>query len=159
LLIKFVRDQFPRARFQRIYDAATDGWKAKDFHRCCDKKGWTLTIVETTEDFIFGGFTTAEWESSFIRKSDPHSFLFSVNEGSKYPITSGDRTTAIQCWSDYCAVFGANELFIYSDSNDNTDSFCKANGDSFKLPADKGKEDPSINRGEWRFQLKQFEVY
>jgi hypothetical protein len=61
MVIKFVRDQYPQARFQRIYDAAIDGWKAKDFHRCCDKKGWTLTIVETTKDFIFGGFTTAEW--------------------------------------------------------------------------------------------------
>jgi hypothetical protein len=114
LLIKFVRDQFPRARFQRIYDAATDGWKAKDFHRCCDKKGWTLTIVETTEDFIFGGFTTAEWESApylGIDKPCPHSFLFSVNEGSKYPITSGD-TEAIQCRSSRCAIFGAAELVI-----------------------------------------------
>ena len=92
MVIKFVRDQFPRARFQRIYDAATHGWKANDFHRQCDKKGWTLTIFETTEDFIFGGFTTAEWESlpfPGILKPCPHSFLFSVNEGSKYPITRG----------------------------------------------------------------------
>jgi hypothetical protein len=57
---KFVRDQYPQARFQRIYDATTDGWGADDFHRCCDDKGWTLTIVETTKDFIFGGFTTAD---------------------------------------------------------------------------------------------------
>ena len=78
--MKFVRDQYPQARFQRIFDAATDGWKKSDFHRCCDKKGWTLTIVETTKNFIFGGFTTAEWESSgYITKPDPHSFLFSVN--------------------------------------------------------------------------------
>jgi hypothetical protein len=63
MVIKFVRDLYPQARFNRIYDAATDGWGAKDFHRCCDKRGWTLTIVETTKDFIFGGFTTAEWES------------------------------------------------------------------------------------------------
>jgi hypothetical protein len=100
MVFKFVRDQYPKARFQRIFDAATDGWGAKDFHRQCDKKGWTLTVAETTKDFIFGGFTTAEWESSWppITKPCPHSFLFSVNEGSKYPITSGD-TTAIACWS------------------------------------------------------------
>jgi hypothetical protein len=93
----------------RIYDAETDGWKAKDFHRCCDKAGWTLTIVETTKGFIFGGFTTAEWESTEINKHCAHSFLFSVNEGSKYPIASGD-TTAIWCYSDYCVVFGGGEL-------------------------------------------------
>jgi hypothetical protein len=160
LILKFVRDQFPQATFQRIYDATTDGWKSDDFHRCCDGKGWTLTVAETTNDFIFGGFTTAEWESSGIRKPCPHSFLFSVNEGSKYPITSGDRK-AIRCDSDWCAMFGMDgvELFIASDSNNNTDSYCNANNPSFKLPAAKGSYHPSINGGEFRFQLKQFEVY
>jgi uncharacterized protein (DUF2384 family) len=33
MIIKFVQDQFPKARFQKIYDAATDGWGANDFHR------------------------------------------------------------------------------------------------------------------------------
>jgi hypothetical protein len=62
MVIQFVRHNYPQARFQRIYDAAIDGWREYDFHRCCDKKGWTLTIVETTKDFIFGAFTTAELE-------------------------------------------------------------------------------------------------
>ena len=63
MVIYFVRDQYPQARFRKIFDATTDGWTAKDFHRICDKKGWTLTFVETTKNFIFGGFTTAEWET------------------------------------------------------------------------------------------------
>jgi hypothetical protein len=117
-----------------------------------------LTIVETTKGFIFGGFTTAEWESKFINKPCPHSFLFSVNEGSKYPITIGDRT-AIVCWGGWCAVFGWGELRIYSDSNNNTSSNCIANCASFKLPAAKGSRYPSINGGESNFQLKKFEVY
>ena len=162
LILKFVRDQFPQATFQRIYDATTDGWKSDDFHRCCDGKGWTLTIAETTEDFIFGGFTTAEWESQPswppIPKRCPHSFLFSVNEGSKYPVTSEDKR-AIDCLSDWCAAFGWNDLVIKSDSNDNTKSWCNANHESFQLPAAKGSEYPSINGGEKNFQLKQFEVY
>ena len=158
LILKFVRDQFPQATFQRIYDATTDGWKSDDFHRCCDGKGWTLTVAETTNDFIFGGFTTAEWESGWTSKACPHSFLFSVNEGSKYPITSGDGK-AIECRSDGCAVFGWLELGIQSDSNNNTDSYCNANRASFKLPAAKVSEDPSINGGDHNFQLKQFEVY
>jgi hypothetical protein len=169
MVLQFVREQYPRARFQRIYDATTDGWHADDFHRCCDKKGWTLTIVKTTKKFvlfgssyIFGGFTTAEWESpySYIRKPCPHSFLFSVNEGSKYPITSGD-TKAIWCYRDCCAGFGTggNELCIWTDSNNNTLSYCNANGASFNLPAAKGSKEPSINGGEHSFKLKQFEVY
>ena len=149
MVIKFVRDQYPRARFQRIYDAATDGWGAQDFHRRSDKKGWTLTIVETTKDFIFGGFTTAEWESRWFfvhLKPCPHSFLFSVNEGSKYPMTRGG-TDAIVCWSSYCAVFGNWELLISSDSNSNTGSWCRANFACYKLPAANGSRYPSMNGG------------
>jgi len=109
MVLNFVRDHYPQAIFLRIYDATTDGWKNTDFHRCCDKKGWSLIIVETTKDFIFGGFTTVEWKSpppsTGISKPDHLSFLFSVNEGSKYPIT-GEDAEAIGCNSGYCAAFG-----------------------------------------------------
>ena len=108
-VMKFVKEQYPRARFKKIYDASIDGWKANDFHRCCDKQGWTLTIVETTKDFIFGGFTTAEWESSDSCKYSPQSFLFSVNEGRKYPLIEG-RDHAICCYRDWCATFGDLEI-------------------------------------------------
>ena len=153
MVLKFVRDRFPQAIFLKIYDAATDGWGAKDFHRYCDKRGWTLTIVETTKDFIFGGFTTEQWESPWLvlkSKRDPYSFLFSVNEGSKYPIMSVD-TKAIICHSDWSACFGWSELGIFSASNKNTHSYCYANYASFKLPAAKGSEYPSITGGEFHF--------
>ena len=82
-----------------------------------------------------------------------------MNEGSKYPITSGDRR-AIICDSDVCAAFGwRHDLVIYSDSNENKHSYCNANRDSFKLPPAMRCVYPSINGGERDFQLKQFEVY
>ena len=81
-----------------------------------------------------------------------------MNEGSKYPITSGG-TRAIWSGSGWCAGFGWGELVIASDSNTRTDSFCQANKDSFKLPAAKGSQYPLINGGDRNFQLKQFEVY
>ena len=45
MIMNFVRDLYPQARFERIYDASTHGWKEKNFHELCDKKGWTLTLV------------------------------------------------------------------------------------------------------------------
>jgi hypothetical protein len=165
MVIKFVREKFANAGFLRIYDAASDGWKDKDFHKCCDKKGWTLTIVETTKGFIFGGFTTAEWETpswynSDISKPSPHSFLFSVNEGTKYPIAGGDRG-AIECFKGWCAMFGTSgscDLVIKSQANTSI-SFCNANMPSFKLPAAEGSLNASMNGGENVFLLKKFEVY
>jgi hypothetical protein len=168
MVMKFVRDKYPQARFERIYDANTHGWEPYNFHDCCDKKGWTLTIVLTTDDFIFGGFTTAEWESppdvDNIYKRDSHSFLFSVNEGSKYPITGRDRD-AINCDSGYCPVFGREscDLGISSDSNKNTNSGCFANQPCFNLPPAKGEGceeySSSINGGKVDFRSKEFEVF
>ena len=76
-------------------------------------------------------------------------------EGSIYPITSGERD-AIYCRRECCAVFGGSggfELGIDNDSNKKISSYCKANGNSFKLTAAKESEFPSINGGEKYFQL------
>ena len=62
--MKFVRDLYPNAIFNRVYNAQEHGWGSYDFHRCCNKKGWTLVILKTTKGYIFGGFTTLDWESS-----------------------------------------------------------------------------------------------
>jgi hypothetical protein len=114
-------------------------------------------VVETTKGFIFGGFTTTDWDSQFPGVDHPshHAFLFSVNEGRKHPITGADRS-AISCNSDFCALFGTegNELVIWSDANCNTDSYCLAKNPSFNLPSPKGKEGPSMNGGEEDFKVK-----
>jgi hypothetical protein len=91
--------------------------------------------------------------------------MFSVNEGSKYPITGGDRK-AIECWDGFCALFGTGgscDLVIHSDSNINYDSGCYAQEPSFNLPPAKGegceKKSSSINGGKVRFKSKEFEVF
>jgi hypothetical protein len=82
-----------------------------------------------------------------------------VNEGSKYPITIEDRETISCPRAFFCAtMFGKGDLGIYSDSNNNTKSYCHADG-SFKLPKAEGSLYPSINGGKRYFKLKKFEVY
>jgi hypothetical protein len=98
-------------------------------------------------------------------KHDPRSFLFSVNEGSKYPVTAGGESNAIRCDSGYCALFGTGgwDIWISSESNNNTSSGCRAIMPSFKLPAAKGKgcenDSSIINGGKYRFKSKEFEVF
>lgn len=45
-----------------LYRGSRDGFEVSDFHRCCDHKGPTFTIIEDTNECIFGGFTTQNWE-------------------------------------------------------------------------------------------------
>ena len=43
---------------QMIYNAREDGWKAKDFHKKCDRKGPTVSITKVKDGPCIGGFTT-----------------------------------------------------------------------------------------------------
>lgn len=140
-----IRDQYPQARLELIYDANKHGWKASNFHECCKKKGWTLTIVETINGYLFGGFTTAELDyqpgRKCIFKPDPAAFLFSVNQNTKYPI-KGQNLDAILCSDQNCIMFGAFgkiDMSISSESNTNSSSTCTANtNSSFELPLGNG---------------------
>ena len=63
-----------------LYKGSRDGDRAKTFHEKCDYKGPTLTLVKTTTNFFFGGFTQEDWESIGKSKSSPCSFLFSLEK-------------------------------------------------------------------------------
>ena len=47
-----------------LYRGSRDGFKASDFHRLCDNKGETLVIIKSTDNYIFGGYTSINWEST-----------------------------------------------------------------------------------------------
>ena len=46
----------------RCWRAKTDGWAASTFHRNCDGKGPTVTIIKVGS-YIFGGYTDLSWSS------------------------------------------------------------------------------------------------
>ena len=99
-----------------------------------------------------------------ISKPDSCSFLFSVNEDCKYPISGRDRE-AIVCNSNYCAPFGKDgrDLEIRSETNNKDFGRCLANMPSFNLPPAQGyaseKGSSSINGGKINFRSKEFEVF
>lgn len=45
-----------------IYRASRNGWAAANFHSCCDRKRPTVTIIRSTNSYIFGGYTEQQWE-------------------------------------------------------------------------------------------------
>jgi hypothetical protein len=99
--------------FELLYRATRDGFGSKNFHSKCDGKSNTLTIFKTTgTSFIFGGYTTASWESCEPGKykSDPNAFLFSLTNGDNKPcklkIDKSDHAKAIYCGSNCGPSFG-----------------------------------------------------
>lgn len=69
-----------------IYRGSTHGFGAKDFHNQCDGKSKTLTIIKTTQSYIFGGYTSLQWDSISYWQLDPDSFIFSLVNKENTPI-------------------------------------------------------------------------
>jgi len=69
-----------------LYRASCDGWKANDFHRKCDSKGATLTIVTTKEGYVFGGYSDHSWCPGTYQSSN-EAFLFSIRCHADLPPT------------------------------------------------------------------------
>ncbi len=46
-----------------LFRASLHGFSASSFHRRCDKRGPTLTIIKSKLGFLFGGFASISWKS------------------------------------------------------------------------------------------------
>jgi hypothetical protein len=117
------RDQ----KWELIYKATKDGFDSADFHRHCDNKGPTITVIQTdANSSLFGGFTSQSWSSPTQTKSNAYfqqsvpiikycydhlAFLFTlvnVNQihPRKFPIKEETVEYATLHYSDYGPCFG-----------------------------------------------------
>ena len=53
-------------KWKLIYRASKYNYTAKSFHKYCDDKGPTLVLIESSEGWIFGGYTTQSWSGDSI---------------------------------------------------------------------------------------------
>ena len=59
-------------------------FSSKEFHSICDGKGPTLTVIQSDQGFIFGGYASLSWGIAPRRVPhfDPEAFLFSLSNQS-----------------------------------------------------------------------------
>ena len=94
-------------RVKLLYKATPEENTRDDFHRKCDNKGATVTIIETTKGRRFGGYTSLNWDSSSGWKNDKEAFLFSLDNDKKYEVI---QEAKYKVWSNagYGQWFGNN---------------------------------------------------
>ncbi|CAF3730283.1 unnamed protein product [Adineta steineri] len=67
------------AQWDLVYKAKRDGFRGVDFHRQCDEKGPTMTIIKSKAGgYLFGGYTAPVWSSDNGRRTDSTAFLFTI---------------------------------------------------------------------------------
>ena len=72
--------------FSLLWRGSRDGFSAEAFHRRCDGKSNTLTVIKSTTGYIVGGFTSISWSTIGGHKSDPDAFLFSLTNPYNNPV-------------------------------------------------------------------------
>lgn len=147
------------AKWKLIYKASVHGFSAKDFHRHCDNHSNTLVIIKTTNNSVFGGFTSLNWTQTKKQahyKPDKQAFLFSFSgKIGKYRVSNAEY--AIFCDSTQCSIFGSypSDLFICNNSNLSEKSYSN-------FPSSYGESRTNGDSplgGQKNFSVKEFEVY
>jgi len=117
LLLEFInKEWFPYHEFQCLYKATRDGFAASEFHRLCDDKGSTLTLITSTEGYVFGGYSILPWDSSREFKDHTEGFLFTLINPHNIPPTIyhhiSRQSTSILCNSLYGPSFGLQDIHV-----------------------------------------------
>ena len=73
---------------KKLYQATVDGGDASIFHKKCDNIPNTLTLIKSSENRRFGGFTSEYWESSIKCKYDKKTDIFSITVKDQDPLVS-----------------------------------------------------------------------
>lgn len=105
-----------------LYRASSQRYSAKLFHDKCNFVANTLTIIQSENGFVFGGFTKKSWDCNFImKKTDTHAFIFSFkneeNKPEKLLVNPFNYRNAISCNPINGPVFG-DEIIIADKCNE-----------------------------------------
>jgi hypothetical protein len=146
-----------------LYRGSRDGFRAADFHAKCDDKGSTVTIVKSTEGYIFGGYSDQSWKSNCYCccKSSSRAFLFSIVNPAglapmKLPLTGKSNNYAVFCDLSYGPCFGGEDLDICDNCN-TVNKSCSCLGSSYTLPP--GQDSRTFLAGCYSFQVAEIEVF
>jgi hypothetical protein len=150
-----------------IYKASKDGFATTDFHKHCDNKGATVTVIKSSNGNIFGGYCPLPWNTTSNYQFSMDSFLFSlVNSHKKlyhFKQTSTNGQYSIYGNSGYGPTFGGgHDIYIVGASNQSTSSYSNF-GHSFDCSPMGGSysstQAQSFLAGSYSFKTSEIEVY
>jgi len=116
-------------QWELIYKASRDGFDADAFHSRCNNKGPTMTIIQSKNNYLFGGYTSIPWTSEDRYKNDTTAFLFTLTNPhnippTKYLINPDDTQCAVRHCSAYGPTFGGGHVInLANNSNSNNLSY------------------------------------
>ena len=148
-------------KWELIYKASVDGFGSEEFHSKCDGFSKTLTVIKSSNENIFGGYTEKAWSSNNQWLKDTEAFIFSLinkrETSCKFKSLYG--ADAIGCHSEFGPRFGY-DIEIVADSDMNKNSFSDL-GDCYEhMDYSYGTDQArSLFAGSFHFDTIELEVF
>ena len=140
-------------QFQKIFTASINGDSSEKFHKICDGKGPTVTIVKGKNGYIFGGYVTVPFSSDCKPHYDEYAFLFSITNKKKFPIKIKEQAVChYNAWGPYIGFQDKCDLAIDSSCRNNYYSYCEPKSYDFNRVDLIGSTDRY-------FKVDDYEVY
>ena len=104
-------------KFELLFRKSRDGSSCQTFHQYCDNKGPSLTLVETTKGYKFGGYNPFSFQSQigYSPKNDNKTFIFSLNLMKKFFKKSEDSLVYFD--PNFGPCFGKGGTDFYLEKN------------------------------------------
>ena len=120
LLHDWLEEDDSNGEFNLLYRSSRDGRSDSTFHSKCDNKGSTLTIVETTNGLILGGYSNTSWLSpSNARYVEANkAFLFNLSSTpQKMKLKDTNANSAVYNSRSYGPAFGSGHDLLVQGGN------------------------------------------
>jgi hypothetical protein len=78
-----IQEWLPDNHLVLIYKATQDGFEPENYHTACDFSCSSFTVIQSTDGFIFGGFSCISTKRELL----PSSFLFTLTNPHDIPPT------------------------------------------------------------------------
>ncbi|EXX56564.1 uncharacterized protein OCT59_021130 [Rhizophagus irregularis] len=146
--------------FKLILRGSRDGFSAEKFHKICDNKSRTVTVIKLKDsNEILGGYNPIEWDSRFssykcygtTRNSFIFSFMNKENIGNYVLSRVRNEYQAVNYLPHHGPSFGPDDLILYGGREH---SFNTCNSHCKQLSYEK-----QIRETEEKFSVKEYEVF
>lgn len=148
-----------------LYRANEHGFGAKDFHLRCDNIPKTLTIIQSSNGHVFGGYTDVSWDCSNDYKKSTNAFIFSLINANNHPIKvnidPNESQFAIGCDESEGPIFGeGHDIYIANNCHVQMQNYSNFPY-SYKCPnvMVQPSKDKSLLAGSYYFNVSNIEVY
>jgi len=157
LLLSYLSRSQRKKKWRLLFRGSRDGFDAATFHRKCDNKGATITIVHSNLGHVFGGYTSLPWTShtgTYCNDNDSFIFLLRSKRGQKGKYTIKNNAYSVYHQAGYGPTFGGGfDFYLCSNCNTTNSSYSNA-GHSYSCNSDQ-----TLLAGAYNFTVQDYEVY